>query len=115
MPKPFEVEHALGIAIMASSVGALLSAISLVQITVDDIGLGGWAYWLLVIGFIVFIVGLLLLIGYLRRASEFERYMKIESKAEFIRSQDAAEYIAWRMPTKYEKRLKKKKEELGIK
>lgn len=115
MPKPFEVEHALAIAAVASVAGAFLSAISLVQVTVEDIGLGGWAYWLLAVGLIVFVVGLFLLIGYMRRANEFEEYMKIESRAEFKKKQDSAEYLAWRMPSKFGERLKEKEDELGIK
>ncbi|MCU0861420.1 MAG: DUF3198 domain-containing protein [Methanomassiliicoccales archaeon] len=115
MPKPFEVEHALAIAVSALVIGGFLSALSLVQITVEDIGLGGWAYWLLAGGLIVFVVGLYLFIGYMRRANEFEEYMKIESKAEFKKKQDDAEYLAWRMPSKFGERLQEKEDDLGIK
>ena len=115
MAKPFMVERALEIAIIVAVVGALLTALSLVQLTVADLGMGDWAYWTVVAGLICFVVGLYLLIGYLRRAAEFEKYMGTESRADFKRGLDDMEYLAWRLPSRFERRLLDKKEELGLK
>ncbi|HUL38918.1 MAG TPA: hypothetical protein VLU38_01380 [Methanomassiliicoccales archaeon] len=115
MPKPFLVEHALEIAITVTLVGALLSVVSIVDLTVVSLGLGDWAYWTIVIGLIVFIAGIFLLAGYLKLSSQFDRYMKTASRAEFKKDQDEVEYLAWRLPSRFGKRLADKKEELGLK
>lgn len=115
MSKPFDVEHALEIAAGVTIVGAVLTVLSLVQLTVEDIGLGDWAYWLVVIGLISFLVGIYLLSGFLSKKTQFERYLKTESRAEFKKNQDEVEYLAWRLPSRFNERLIKKKEELGVK
>ena len=115
MSKPFGVEHALEIAVGVCSVGALLTVLSLVQLTVVDIGLGDWAYWLVVMGLISFLVGVYLLSGYLRLAAQFDKYLDTESRAEFKKNQDEVEYLAWRLPSRYNDRLVKKMKDLGLK
>jgi len=115
MPKPFHVEHALEIAVLVTGVGVILSVLSLFDLTDYDIGLGDWAYWTIVIGLIVFIIGIYLLASYLKLTSQFDHYMKIVSRAEFKKEQDEVEYLAWRLPSRFDAKLTKKKEELGVK
>lgn len=115
MPKPFYVEHALEIAILATLLGAVLSVWSIIDLTLTAGILGDWAYWTVVIGIVLFIIGIYLLGSYLKLTSQFDRYMKIPSRAEFKKEQDEAEYLAWRLPSRYGKRLSEKKQELGLK
>jgi hypothetical protein len=115
MPKPFLVERAREIAILVTVAGAVLSVLSIIDLTIHNIGLGDWAYWTIVIGLLLFIIGIWLLASYLKLTSQFDHYMKIASRAEFKREEDELEYIAWRLPSRFEKRLAQKKEELGVK
>jgi hypothetical protein len=41
--------------------------------------------------------------------------MKVASRAEFKKEQDEVEYLAWRLPSRFDAKLTKKKEELGVK
>ncbi|MDD1746839.1 MAG: hypothetical protein LUQ16_03665 [Methanomassiliicoccales archaeon] len=115
MPKPFHVEHALEIAILVTVVGAALSVVSLMDLAAHIVDLGDWVYWIIVIGVIVFIIGIYLLASYLKLTAQFDRFMKVTSRAEFKRDLDEVEYLAWRLPSRYAKRLGKKKEEIGVK
>lgn len=115
MPKPFRVEHANPIAFIVVVAGAALTVVGLVDLNDDLLGIDGWVYWLLGAGIIAFLIGLYMVISYLRLVSDFDDLMKVESKAEFVRRLDDVEYIAWRLPSKYEARLSVKKKELGIK
>jgi hypothetical protein len=115
MPKPFLVEHALVIAALVTVAGAALSVVSLLDLAANLIDLGDWVYWAIVIGLIVFIIGIYLLASYLKLTSQFERYMKIDSRAEFKKGLDEVEYLAWRLPSKYGKRLEEKKGQIGVK
>ena len=115
MPKPFHVEHALEIAVLVTGVGVILSVLSLFDLTGYDVGLGDWAYWTIVVGLIVFVTGIYLLASYLKLTSQFDHYMKIMSRAEFKKEQDEVEYLAWRLPSRFDAKLTKKKEELGVK
>lgn len=115
MPKPFLVERAREIALLVTVAGAVLSVLSIIDLTIHNIGLGDWAYWTVVIGLLLFLIGIWLLASYLKLTSQFDRYMKIASRAEFKREQDEVEYIVWRLPSRFGKRLAQKKEELGVK
>lgn len=115
MAKPFQVEQARLIAAVVLLVGAVLSAISIPGIVGYTSLMGDWGWWALGAGLLLFVIGLYLLIVYLRNVAEFERLMQIKSKAEFVRSQDDAEYLAWRLPSKYEERLAEKKKEFNLK
>lgn len=115
MPKPFQVERALEIAAGALLAGAIVTIVSALEITMHNTGLGNWADWTLIIGLVVFVAGLWLLISYLKLTVQFEKLIQIDSRAEFKKSLDDVEYLAWRLPSKYEKRLMDKKEKLGIK
>jgi hypothetical protein len=115
MPKPFYVEHAPEIAILVTLVGAVLSVWSLIDLTLNVGVLDDWAYWMIVIGLIVFVIGIYLLGSYLKLTSQFDRYMKIPSRAEFKKEQDEVEYLVWRLPSRYGKKFTEKKQELGLK
>ncbi len=115
MSKPFTVEHALEIAVLVTLVGAGLSVWSIIDLTLDIGILGDWAYWTIAIGLIVFIIGIYLLGSYLKLTSQFDRYMKIPSRAEFKKEQDEVEYLAWRLPSRYGKKLEERKKDLGLK
>lgn len=115
MPKPFQTERALEIAVGVVLVGVVLTIISLLELTLHNVGLGNWADWTIVVGLLVFLLGAYLLATFLKLSAQFDRYMKIDSRAEFKKELDEIEYTAWRLPSRYDRRLTKRKEELGMK
>jgi hypothetical protein len=115
MAKPFQVEHARLIAAVMIVVGVVLSAISLPELLGLTTYLGQWSWWTLSIGLLLSVIGLYLLIVYLRNVTAFEKLMQLKSKAEFVRNQDDIEYLAWRLPSKFETRLSEKKRGFNIK
>ena len=115
MAKPFPVEHAGGIATAVMAISAIVSVISLADLSTQSIGLGTWAYWTVVIGILIFLLGLFLFAVFLRTVRDFRALMVEESKAIFIKNLDDVEYLAWKLPNKYELELAAKKQEFNIK
>lgn len=115
MAKPFQVEHARSIAVVTIVVGVILSAISIPGLLGLVTFLGEWSWWTLTIGLVLSLIGLYLLIIYLRNVTAFEKSMQLKSKAEFVRNQDDVEYLAWRLPSKFEERLMEKKKDFNLK
>jgi hypothetical protein len=115
MAKPFQVEHARSIAVIVAVAGIILSAVSMPDLLGVATILGDWSWWTFAIGLIMFVIGIYLLIVYLRNVTAFEELMQQKSKAEFVRRQDDAEYLAWRLPSKFEVRLVEKKKEFNVK
>jgi uncharacterized membrane protein len=115
MAKPFAVERAMELSVLMTLIGVVLTVISLADITAGTAGFGGWSYWTVVVGLILFAFGLYWLAGYLRNVRDFRRLMEEESKAAFIKNMDDVEYLAWKLPTRYEDELMAKKKRLGIK
>jgi hypothetical protein len=115
MAKPFQVEHARSIALVTIVVGVVMSAISIPELLGLTAYLGEWSWWTISIGLLLSVIGLYLLIVYLRNITAFEKIMQLKSKAEFVRNQDDVEYLAWRLPSKFEARLSEKKKGFNIK
>ncbi len=70
---------------------------------------------MLLVGIILFAVGLYWLVSYLRTISSLKELMGEESKAAFIKNLDEAGYLAWRLPQRYEDELADRKRRFGIK
>jgi hypothetical protein len=116
MGKPIHVEWA-----PVFSVGLLLSGFVLIELALmslfTDVSLisTGWAYWLLIAGLILAISGGLWLWRFLSTLSKFRRLLATRSKSDFIKNLDDIEYMAWKLPSKYQRELEVKKSELKIK
>lgn len=115
MAKPFAVERALELSASMTLIGVILAAISLADIIAGTTGLGGWSYWTVIVGLIVFAFGLHWLAGYLRNVRDFKRILEEQSKAAFVKDLDDAEYLAWKLPTRFEDELFEKKRRFGMK
>ena len=115
MAKPFAVERARELSALMTLVGVVLAVISLTDITTGTASLGGWSMWALVAGFIVFAFGLYWLAGYLRNVRDFKKLIEEQSKAAFIKELDDTEYLAWKLPLRFEEELQEKKRRLGVK
>jgi len=114
MGKPLMVERAPLFFTLLTAAGLLMGAISAWIILASSTVLGGWEYWILVLGVICLLAGIWWMVSYLSRVSKFHHLMSEESKAAFIRKLDELEYLAWRLPGEYERRLDERKRELGI-
>lgn len=115
MPKPFLVEHAGHLSIAIAFVSGFAVAVALADISNSSFGFGGWSAYILVAGLIAFLVAIIWLATYLRSVRDFGVYLEEDSKAAFVRSVDDAEYLAWKLPMKYEEELAAKKKGFGLK
>ncbi|HXZ24127.1 MAG TPA: hypothetical protein VEH08_05270 [Methanomassiliicoccales archaeon] len=115
MPKPFVVERAGLLSTLILALSLVMIAVGLADVTVGGLGLGGWGGPMLVVGLLIFVVGLYLLVSYLKMISEIKDLMSIDSKAAFIKELDEAGYLAWRLPQKYEDELAERKKRFGLK
>jgi hypothetical protein len=116
MGKPFLTERAQILASIFLIGGLVLSALGIIGLTSNDLlKLGDWDYWLVMIGVPVLLVGIVWLWMVLARVRQFHKALQEKSKATFLKAMDETEYLAWRLPMKYEKELESKKAEFNIK
>ena len=115
MAKPLAVERAMELSTLMTLVGVILAVISLADITTGTTGLGGWSYWTVIVGLVVFAFGLYWMAGYLRNVRDLQRILGEQSKAAFVKELDDAEYLAWKLPTRFEDELFEKKRRFGMK
>lgn len=115
MAKPLMVERAPLLFVVLMIAGLLMGAVAVGSIFTGTAGWGGWEYWVLILGSLCFIVGIAWMISYLNRVNRFYDLLSEESKAAFIRKLDDLEYLAWRLPSRFEAKLGERKRKLGIK
>ncbi len=116
MTKPFLTERAPMLASLFLIGGAMLSALGIIGLTMTDVlKLGSWDYWLVMVGVPLLLIGVIWLWIYLARVKHFRKELQEKSKANFLKNMDDTEYLAWRLPTKFEKELESKKVEFNIK
>jgi hypothetical protein len=115
MAKPFAVERTMELSASVTLIGVVLAVIGLTDITTGTASLGGWSMWALVAGLVAFMFGIYWLSGYLRNVRDFRKLIEEQSKAAFIKDLDETEYLAWKLPIRFEEELQEKKKRLGVK
>jgi hypothetical protein len=116
MTKPFLTERAPMLASLFLIGGLVLSALGIIGLTTKDVlNLGSWDYWLVMVGVPLLLIGVVWLWIYMARVKNFHKELSEKSKANFLKGMDETEYLAWRLPAKYEKELADKKTEFNIK
>ncbi len=116
MSKPFTVQHAGEISAGILVVGIALFVMGLLDLLdVQFVEVGAWGYWLLGIGAALLIVGIVWVLSYRLSVNKFEKMLEEKSKANFVKKLDDAEYLAWKLPLKFEEQLMSKKREFGVK
>jgi hypothetical protein len=116
MSKPFTVQHT---ALISSAV--LLAGVVLLLIGLFDLigygfkEAGNWGYWFLGVGALLVLIGGIWFALYRINVRKFNKLIVEKSKAAFVKKQDDVEYLAWRLPAKFEDRLVVKKKEFGLK
>jgi hypothetical protein len=116
MSKPFTVQHTAPISLAILLAGAAMVLVGLL----DLIGygfkeVGSWGYWILGIGAILLLIGIIWFALYRINVRKFNKLMEEKSKAAFVKKLDDVEYLAWRLPMKFEERLMVKKKDFGMK
>ncbi len=77
--------------------------------------MGDWNAYLLVIGLIIFGIGVYYLYVYLMDKKFILEEIKTDKRSEFIKKHNELRNTVKRLPSKYKKMLKEKEKELGIK
>lgn len=113
MVKPITVESAPYLFSTLIILGIVLGSIS-VSAVFSSPDLGGWSYLLLPMAILLLTAGILWMIGYLSKVQKFYDLIDETSKSAFLKKLDDIEYLAWRLPSKYEDVLAEKKKELKI-
>ena len=96
----------------AASDGHIEGSLSTFQDIVNF--LGGWAYWLALIGVVGFLIVLWWVLDFVLKVRKLKDLINTESKAKFIKNMDEIEFIAWRLPKKYKNVVSEKKIELKV-
>ena len=116
MSKPIQVERAAPL-----SIGMLVAGVAMVIVAIIamyDIAfteMGNWDWWVLLIGALIAVIGGLWFASYLMNVKKFRKLIAEQSKAAFIKELDDVEYLAWRLPLKFENELAAKKKHFGLK
>lgn len=77
-------------------------------------GSGNWIYWYLVVGPLLVLSGGWWLLDSVRKSLQLMNYLRIDSKAKFVKSLDDIEYLAWVLPRKYEELVMEKKRQFKM-
>jgi len=115
MSKPLTVEKGLELSLILTAVGAAFLLIGLSDAMGWWFELNGWGFYLGAVGVLSLLVGVIWSISIVQRVRKFKLMMMEKSKAAFVRSLDDLEYTAWRLPSKYDVLVMKKKNEMGVK
>ncbi len=117
MSRPVTVQYVVPFSISFLVAGLVLTGLSLYDLIeeADLFGLGGWWFYILIIGIIMALVGFFYLYAYLNRIKKFKKLIAEKSKKEFVTNLDELEYTAWRLPKSYEDKVAEKKKEFGVK
>ncbi|MHC1710444.1 MAG: hypothetical protein AB9819_08585 [Methanomassiliicoccales archaeon] len=115
MPKPINVEWGLELSVLMTVLGAALLFLGISDALDWVMDLKGWGFYAGAAGVILLIVGVIWVISIVQRMRKFDVLMQEKSKAVFVRSLDDIEYTAWRLPSKYDELLIRKKKEMGVK
>ncbi len=75
---------------------------------------GDWAFWIIIPGLLMLIIGSYFVYDFYRKMKEFRSLMTIESKAKFIKNLDRIEFLAWRLHPNYERVVIEKKKKYKI-
>ncbi len=76
---------------------------------------GNWAFWIILPGLFMLIVGTYYIFAFFKNLREFKSLIDIERKATFIKRLDRIEELAWRLHPKYERIVIEKKKKYKIK
>lgn len=116
MAKPILVERAALLSAVFLLIGLLPTMAGTYLLSTEGLeGSKGWSYWLISIGVILLLVGVLWMVKLNLAIRKFQTLIQEKSKATFLKNLDEMEYLAWRLPSAYGDELALKKEEFKLK
>ena len=116
MTRPVYVQYVVPLSIGMIVLGTVMLAVGIFDLTgVEVLEVGGWNYYLVGVGAVLLLAGVLLLWAYVKRVRHFKELMKEKSKKAFVSNLDDLEYTAWRLPKKFEEQVAEKKRGFEIK
>jgi hypothetical protein len=115
MAKPFLIERAPVVSGVLFMMGVVLTFVGLAGVFSPDlIGMGGMESVVLVVGILCLMIGLIWIVILQSKIRKFYGMLSENKKAAFIKNLDEVEYVAWRLPVRYEEELDEKKRKLGV-
>ena len=122
----FMREYVFGLSIITMIIGLLLLFMGVLWFGLRNIvednnvlqfisNLGNWNAYLLVAGLIIFGIGLYYLYSYLNNRKFALEELKTDKRSEFIKKHNELKNIVKYLPSKYQKMLKDKEDELRVK
>ena len=126
MAKSFSREYRFELSTLLFAIGLLATFIASIGIFVGTLpayllpfqpaikAFGNWIYWLMVIGPIVMVGGAWWLADSVKKTHDLIKYLRVDSKAKFVKNLDDIEYLAWVLPRKYEDMVIDKKRQFKI-
>ncbi|HUV25057.1 MAG TPA: DUF3198 domain-containing protein [Methanomassiliicoccales archaeon] len=115
MAKPFLIEKApvfSGLLFIAGLAVTLIGIASL--LSPDLIEMGGVEFIVLIVGILFLLIGLVWIMSFQSTVRKFDNMLSENRKATFVKNLDEIEYLAWKLPMRYEEELEEKKRKLGI-
>lgn len=103
-----------GAALPSSATPTVMGIDSALEWLADGPG-GNWAMVSLVVGALMVVGFVWWLVDLITRHRKFNEIMAIESRNQFVKQQEEAEFIAWKLYGDYANRLAEKKRSLRIK
>lgn len=80
----------------------------------ESFGMGGLEYIALLVGILLLLIGIVWMVSYFSRVRRFNALVEENRKAVFIKNMDDVEYLAWRLPSRFEEELHQKKKGFGL-
>lgn len=116
MSKPFIVQRAGALSLVTLMAGIAMTVVAILDLLgIAFTELGNWDYWLLMGGILFVLIGGVWFFLHVKNIRKFRELMEEKSKANFLKKLDDVEYLAWRLPMKYEEELAIKKKGFGLK
>jgi len=117
-------EYVFGLSIVFTILGCIVLFIGITGMWLQDIPknmLGfsdetlNWSLYILILGFIVFVIGVYYLYSYITTRKFVNEELKTNKRSEFLKKHVEVKQKVKHLPSKYQKMLKEKEEELQIK
>jgi len=75
---------------------------------------GNWVYWYMILGPLLIVGGVWWLADSIKKTRQLLNFLKIDSKAKFVKNIDEIEYLAWVLPRRYEEMVIDKKRQFKL-
>lgn len=115
MSKPFTVENAVILWPTMTFGGLALLIVSAIGIAGKYTNFfGSWAFYTLLIGFLIFLYGGIEFYTHFKRTRKLRRLLTLTSKASVIKNLEEMEYLGWCLSSEWDDAVKQKKKEFHI-